>query len=56
MIVLHYYNGFGIPEIASILAVPEGTVRSRLHYSTAALRAALEADARPTSVYDNGTA
>ena len=34
--------------------VPEGTVRSRLHYATGAMRAVLEADARPTLVAQGG--
>jgi RNA polymerase sigma-70 factor (ECF subfamily) len=46
VVVLHYYNGFSTSEIAEILGVPDGTVRSRLHYATEAMRAALEADAR----------
>ncbi|MEO8571066.1 MAG: sigma factor-like helix-turn-helix DNA-binding protein [Chloroflexota bacterium] len=33
-------------EIAEELGVPLGTVKSRLHYATDALRAALDADAR----------
>jgi RNA polymerase sigma-70 factor (ECF subfamily) len=46
VLVLHYYNGFSTAEIAGILAIPQGTARSRLHYATEAMRAALEADAR----------
>ncbi len=46
VIVLHYFSGFSTSEIAQILGIPEGTARSRLHYSTEAMRAALEADAR----------
>lgn len=46
VVVLHYYSGFSTPEIAQILGIPEGTARSRLHYATEALRAALAADAR----------
>jgi RNA polymerase sigma-70 factor (ECF subfamily) len=46
VIVLHYYSGFSTAEIAKILGIPDGTARSRLHYSTEAMRAALEADAR----------
>jgi RNA polymerase sigma-70 factor (ECF subfamily) len=46
VVVLHYYSGFSAAEIAKILGIPEGTARSRLHYATEAMRAALEADAR----------
>jgi DNA-directed RNA polymerase specialized sigma24 family protein len=31
------------------LGIPVGTARSRLHYATRQLRAAIEADSRPTS-------
>ena len=30
VVLLHYYQGMGITEIAGILGVPEGTVSSRL--------------------------
>jgi RNA polymerase sigma-70 factor, ECF subfamily len=46
VVVLHYYSGFSSFEIARILGIPAGTARSRLHYATEAMRAALEADAR----------
>ena len=45
-IVLQYYRGLSLNEIADVLDVPIGTVRSRLHYAKRALRAAIEADAR----------
>jgi RNA polymerase sigma-70 factor (ECF subfamily) len=48
-IVLQYYGGLTFPEIAEILRVPVGTVRSRLHYAKRAMRAAIEADNRPTA-------
>ncbi len=53
IVVLHFYVGLRVPEIAETLGIPAGTVKSRLHYATAALRAALEADARG-SVATNG--
>jgi RNA polymerase sigma factor (sigma-70 family) len=46
VVVLHFYVGLPVPEIAETLGIPAGTVKSRLHYATAVLRAALEADAR----------
>jgi len=33
MVVLRYYYGYTSKEIAQMLHVPEGTVRSRLHYA-----------------------
>lgn len=56
VVVLHYYRGFSAAEIARMLGIPEGTARSRLHYATEALRAALEADARQPAVAHNRTA
>ena len=46
VLVLHYYSGLSVPEIAESLGIPTGTAKSRLHYAIEALRAALEADAR----------
>lgn len=45
--VLHHHVGLPQAEIAEMLGVPAGTVRSRLHYAIRSLRAALEADAEP---------
>ena len=44
--VLHHYLGLTLPQVAAELGVPLGTVKSRLHYATSSLRAALEADLR----------
>ena len=48
VVVMHHYLDLTLAEIADSLDVPEGTVRSRLHYAMRGLRAALAADARPT--------
>ena len=45
--ILHHHLGLPLVEIADTLGVPAGTARSRLHYATRALRAAIEADAMP---------
>jgi RNA polymerase sigma-70 factor (ECF subfamily) len=39
---LRYYDRFNTAEIAAIVDVPEGTVKSRLHYARKRLRAMLE--------------
>ena len=46
VLVLHYYLGYSLDGAGEVLGVPPGTVRSRLHRATAAMRNALEADAR----------
>ena len=56
VVVLHFYLGLPVPEIADTLGIPAGTVKSRLHYATATLRAALEADARGTVAIKGRTA
>jgi RNA polymerase sigma-70 factor, ECF subfamily len=44
--VLHHHLGLPLVEIAESLGIPQGTARSRLHYATRVLRAAIDADAR----------
>jgi RNA polymerase sigma-70 factor (ECF subfamily) len=39
--VLHHYLGLPLVEVAETLGIPAGTARSRLHYATLGLRAAL---------------
>jgi RNA polymerase sigma-70 factor (ECF subfamily) len=46
ILVLHHYLGLDAAEIATTLAIPIGTARSRLHYAHREMRAALEAEAR----------
>ncbi len=50
VMVLHYYLGHPLTEIAEILDLPPGTVKSRLHRATRSMRAALDADARAGAV------
>lgn len=49
VVVLHHYLDLSLDVIAEILGVPVGTVRSRLHHAMRGLRAALDADSRPTA-------
>ena len=41
VLVLTHYVGLPAPEIGRILGIPPGTVASRLHYGTRAMRASL---------------
>ncbi len=43
VIVLHYFNDLSLQEIADILEIPVGTVKSRLHYGRRTLKMHLEA-------------
>ncbi len=47
VVVLHHYAGLPLGEVADVLGVPYGTVGSRLHHATRAMRAAIEAGDRP---------
>ena len=47
VVVLHHYLDLPLREVAEALAIPIGTVRSRLFYAMRGLRAALDADAGP---------
>jgi RNA polymerase sigma-70 factor, ECF subfamily len=46
VLVLRYYVGLTIPEIAETLQIPVGTATSRVHYGLRHMRASLEADGR----------
>jgi RNA polymerase sigma-70 factor (ECF subfamily) len=46
VLVFHRYLGLSLPEVADRLGVPLGTVKSRVHHATVALRASIEADDR----------
>ena len=46
VLVLQHYLELSHPEIAETLGIPIGTVKSRIRYGIAAMRASLEADDR----------
>ncbi len=54
VLVMTHYLGMRAAEIADTLGIPVGTVQSRLLYATRAMRAVLEADARPALVAEGG--
>jgi RNA polymerase sigma-70 factor (ECF subfamily) len=41
VVVLHFYLGMPLPEVAAAIGIPVGTARSRLHYSLVAMRASV---------------
>lgn len=47
VVVLHHYLDLPLDRVADILGIPVGTAHSRLHHAMRALRAAIDADARP---------
>jgi RNA polymerase sigma-70 factor (ECF subfamily) len=46
VLVLMYYEGRPVSEIAATLGISEGTVKSRLHGARNAMRAAIDAESR----------
>lgn len=56
VVVLHFYRDMAPAAIADLLEIPIGTVNSRLHYGTRALRAALDADERAARDHGERTA
>ena len=50
LVTLHYYVGLPLQETADALGLPLGTVKSRLHRTTQALRASLDAEARSVPI------
>ena len=55
ILVLHFFQGLPLTDVADILAIPTGTVKSRLHRSMAAIRATLDADARAATLRETLT-
>jgi RNA polymerase sigma-70 factor, ECF subfamily len=54
VIVLHHYLDLTIPDVATVLGIPVGTAKSRLHRALNLMRAALDADARVASELAEG--
>ena len=52
VLVLHFYLGLTLGEVADTLGIPPGTVGSRLHYAVRSLRAALESESRTTQAWE----
>lgn len=50
VVVLHHHHGYPLTEIASLLGIPVGTARSRLHYAVRRLRAELDSATRSTLI------
>ena len=48
VVVLHHYLDLPLDRVADVLGIPVGTAHSRLHHAMRGLRAAIDADARPT--------
>jgi RNA polymerase sigma factor (sigma-70 family) len=44
VVVMHYFLGMPLPEVATALGIPLGTAKSRLHRSILAMRIAVDAD------------
>jgi RNA polymerase sigma-70 factor, ECF subfamily len=55
VVVLHYYLGMPLPDVAVELRIPLGTAKSRLHRSLGVMRSALaEVDAADRSPLPGG--
>jgi RNA polymerase sigma-70 factor (ECF subfamily) len=55
VVVLHYFLGMPLPDVAASLAIPHGTAKSRLHYSLARMRAGVDEPAPSPAVVPGGT-
>ncbi|MBA2721242.1 MAG: RNA polymerase sigma factor [Chloroflexi bacterium] len=50
IVVLHYYLGLPLPDVAATLGIPLGTAKSRLHRSLSAMRSSIDSSLAPTAV------
>jgi RNA polymerase sigma-70 factor (ECF subfamily) len=54
VVVLHFYLGLPLPDVAESLAIPVGTAKSRLHRAIAEMRSSIDADLTPASEHVAG--
>jgi RNA polymerase sigma-70 factor (ECF subfamily) len=54
VVVLHYFLGMPLPEVASTLGIPLGTAKSRLYRSIGAMRTSIAADEAMPSLHVPG--
>ena len=54
VLVLTHYVGLPAPEVAANLGIPPGTVHSRLHYGTRAMRDVLTFGSGPIPTPEHG--
>jgi len=47
VVVVHYFLGLPLPDVAALLGIPVGTAKSRLHRSLAAMRLTFDAETTP---------
>jgi RNA polymerase sigma-70 factor, ECF subfamily len=47
VVVMHYFLGMPLPEVAASLGIPRGTAKSRLHYALAQMRVTVAGDTTP---------
>jgi len=47
VVVVHYFLGLPLPEVAAVLGIPVGTAKSRLHRSLEVMRLAFDAEVAP---------
>jgi RNA polymerase sigma-70 factor (ECF subfamily) len=54
IVVLHYFIGMPLTEVAATLGVPIGTVKSRLHRALGEMRTSVDTDPTPASPVPGG--
>ncbi len=55
IVILHYYVGLRLTEVADALGIPAGTARSRLHHATVRMRQAVLNDRERRVVLGGGS-